>query len=174
MHVESYQKNLHLEVPKYFSSVLDYSYKFFNKNLIEILLTNGWRQSFAKLPILKLNLHTRAAFCLRQKLRGDFPENVTSWHYKLASLHFKMAVAEYVTTNVTAMPIAFLHETNYDCILLSLTCAIVNVKLSLFQENDLSYHFIGTTVYKHQWYHNQNQWCHTKLCFNFNLAMCNI
>ena len=39
-----------------------------------------------------------------------------------------MAVAEYVTTNVTAMPIAFLHEKNYDCILLSLTCAIVNVK----------------------------------------------
>ena len=30
MHVESYQKNLHLEVPKYLSSVLTDSYKFFN------------------------------------------------------------------------------------------------------------------------------------------------
>ena len=29
--------------------------------LIEILFTNGWRQSFAKLPILKLSLHKIAA-----------------------------------------------------------------------------------------------------------------
>jgi len=35
------------------------------------------RQPFAKLPIRKLSLHKRAAFCLRQKLRRDLPENVT-------------------------------------------------------------------------------------------------
>jgi len=33
--------------------------------------------SLAKLPILKLSLHNSAAFCTRQKLRRDLPENVT-------------------------------------------------------------------------------------------------
>jgi len=32
---------------------------------------------FAKLLIPKLGLHNSAAFCLRQKLRRDFPENLT-------------------------------------------------------------------------------------------------
>jgi len=43
---------------------------------MEILLTNSWRQSFAKLPILKLSLHNSAAVGLRQKLRRGLPENV--------------------------------------------------------------------------------------------------
>jgi len=50
---------------------------YFSNVLIEILLTNGWKQSFAKLPILKLSLPNSAAFCLRQKIRRDLPENVT-------------------------------------------------------------------------------------------------
>jgi len=48
-----------------------------SKVLMEILFTNGWNQSFAKLPILKLNFHNSAAVCLRQKLRKGLPENVT-------------------------------------------------------------------------------------------------
>ena len=46
-----------------------------SKVLMEILFTNGWNQSFAKLPIL--NFHNSAAVCLRQKLRKGLPENVT-------------------------------------------------------------------------------------------------
>jgi len=51
--------------------------QYFSKVLMEILFTNGWRQPFAKLPILKLSLHNSAAVCLRQKLRRGLPENVT-------------------------------------------------------------------------------------------------
>jgi len=47
------------------------------KLLIESLFTNVRRESFAKLSILKLSLHNSAAFCLRQKLHRDLPENVT-------------------------------------------------------------------------------------------------
>ena len=54
---------------------------YFSKLLIEILFTNGWKQSFAKVPIPKLNLHNGAAFRLRQKLRRDLPENLTFQHY---------------------------------------------------------------------------------------------
>jgi len=42
-----------------------------------------------------------------------------------------------VTTNVTAKPVTFLHETNDMAVLWSLTCAAV--KLVLFEDNDLSY-----------------------------------
>jgi len=52
--------------------------QYFSKVLMEILLTNGWRQSFAKLPILKLSLHNSVAVCIRQKLRRGLPENVIS------------------------------------------------------------------------------------------------
>jgi len=50
---------------------------YFSNVLIEILFTNGWKQSLAKLPNPKLGLHNSAAVCLRQKLRRDLPENVT-------------------------------------------------------------------------------------------------
>jgi len=40
--------------------------------------------SLAKLPIVKLSLHNSVAFCLRQKLRRDLPENVT---YYIINLH---------------------------------------------------------------------------------------
>jgi len=50
---------------------------YFSNVLIEILFTNGRKQSFAELPILKLSLHNGAAFCLRQKIRRDLPENLT-------------------------------------------------------------------------------------------------
>jgi len=42
-----------------------------------------------------------------------------------------------VTTNVTAKPVTFLHETNHMAVLWFLTCAAV--KLLLFEDNDLSY-----------------------------------
>ena len=54
------------QVPQYFSNVW-----------IEILFTNGSRQSFAKPPILKLNLHNSAVFGLWQIFRRDLHENVT-------------------------------------------------------------------------------------------------
>jgi len=50
---------------------------YFSNVLIEILFTKDWKQSFAKLPIPKLSLHISAAFCLRQKLGRDLPENQT-------------------------------------------------------------------------------------------------
>ena len=48
----------------------------FSNVLFEILFTNGWKQSFARLPITKLSLHNSAAFCLRQTIRWDLPENL--------------------------------------------------------------------------------------------------
>jgi len=33
----------------------------------------------------------------------------------LASLSYTLSVSEYVTANVTAKPVTFLHETNYGC-----------------------------------------------------------
>ena len=50
--------------------------QYFSKLLMESLFTGGWRQSFAKLPILKLSLHNSAAVCFRQKLHRVLPENV--------------------------------------------------------------------------------------------------
>jgi len=44
---------------------------------MEFLFTNGYRQSLAKLPILKLSLRNSAAVCLQQKLRRGLSENVT-------------------------------------------------------------------------------------------------
>ena len=57
--------------------------------------------------------------------------------YTLASLNFRLSVSEYVTTNVTAKQ----HQIHFyanqiHAILWSFTCAAV--KLSLFQENNLS------------------------------------
>jgi len=51
--------------------------QYFSKVSMEILFTNGWRQSFGKLPILKLSLHNSAAVCLRQKLRRGLSEYAT-------------------------------------------------------------------------------------------------
>jgi len=45
--------------------------------MMEILFADGWRQSFAKLPILKLSLHNSVAVCLRQKLRRGLRGNAT-------------------------------------------------------------------------------------------------
>jgi len=42
-----------------------------------------------------------------------------------------------VTTNITAKPFAFLHETSHGCSVASLTRTAV--ELSLFQDNDFSY-----------------------------------
>jgi len=57
------------------------------------------------------------------------------WLYTLASLNFTLFVSEYGTANVTEKPDTFLCEPN-PCLLWSFTCAAV--KLSLFQENNLS------------------------------------
>jgi len=78
MQVRSYQKNLHLEAPKYFSFV---AYSFTATTFSTIIWLKSSllmvEDSLAKLPILKLSLHNSAAFCIRQKLRRDLPENVT-------------------------------------------------------------------------------------------------
>jgi len=54
--------------------------QYFSEVLMEILFANGWRLSFAKLPILKLSLHN-SDVCLWQKLRSGLPENITFQHY---------------------------------------------------------------------------------------------
>jgi len=100
--------------------------QYFSKVLVEILFTNGWRQPFAKLPILKLSLHNSAAVCLRQKLRRGLPEKVAFYHYTLASLNFTLSVSEYVTTNVTVKPVTQCFCTKQiTAVLWSLTCAAV-------------------------------------------------
>ena len=80
--------------------------------LSEILFTNSWTQSFAKLPIPKLSLHNSAAFLSSAKA-----SQISAWRsnfltYTLASLNYTLSVSEYVTTNVTAKLFKFLHETN--------------------------------------------------------------
>jgi len=100
-----------------------------------------------------------------------------------------------VTTNVTAKSVTFLHETNHGCMRSPTGAA---VKLSLFQNNDLSYIVYAHRVkcqtekvnslsrsletckiqkiilLKLKFIKYQNQWYHTKFCFNINLAMCTI
>jgi len=96
--------------------------------LVEDSLINGWRHSFAKLPILTLRLHNSAAICLRQKLRSGLPENVTFRHYTLASLDFTLSVSEYVTTNLTVKPVSQRFCTKQiTAVLWSLTCAAVKL-----------------------------------------------
>jgi len=86
---------------------------YFSNVLIEILVTNGWKQSFAKLPIPKLSLHNNAVFYLWQKASQRF-----AWKshfltlYTPASLNYRLSVSENVTTNVTAKPVTFLRGTN--------------------------------------------------------------
>ena len=64
----------------------------------------------------KLSLHSRAAFCLRQKLRRYLPENLNFLTlYTLASLNYMPSVSEYMATNVTAKQVTFLHGTNRGC-----------------------------------------------------------
>jgi len=43
--------------------------------------------------------------------------------YTLASLNYTLSVSEYVTTNVTAKPVTFLHGTNHDCTVVSNMCS---------------------------------------------------
>jgi len=43
--------------------------------------------------------------------------------YTLASLNYTLSVSEYVTTNVTAKPVTFLHGTNHYCTVVSHTCS---------------------------------------------------
>ena len=68
---------------------------YFSNVLIEILVTNGWKQSFAKLPIPKLSLHISAAFYLWQKAFQRF-----AWKshfltlYTLASLNYTVSVSD--------------------------------------------------------------------------------
>jgi len=50
---------------------------YFSNVLLEVLVTNGLRQTFAKLSIPKLSLHNSVALCLQQKLRRDLPETET-------------------------------------------------------------------------------------------------
>jgi len=45
---------------------------YFSNVLIEILVINVWKQSFAKLPIPKLSIHNSAAFYLWQKVSQRF------------------------------------------------------------------------------------------------------
>jgi len=40
-----------------------------------------------------------------------------------ASLNFMLSVSEHATTNVTAKPVTFLHETNHGCIVVLHTCS---------------------------------------------------
>jgi len=44
-------------------------------------------------------------------------------HCALASLNYTLSVSEYVTTNVTAKPVTFLHETNHGCTVVSHMCS---------------------------------------------------
>jgi len=44
-------------------------------------------------------------------------------HPALASLNYTLSVSEYVTTNVTAQPVTFLHETNNGCTVVSHMCS---------------------------------------------------
>jgi len=48
-----------------------------------------------------------------------------------------LSVSEYVTANVRAKPIAFLHGTNHGCTVVSHMCSCSRL-LSLLQENNLS------------------------------------
>jgi len=38
-------------------------------------------------------------------------------------LNYTLSVSEYVTTNVTAKPVVFLHETNHGCTVVSHVCS---------------------------------------------------
>jgi len=96
---------------------------YFSNVLTEILFTNSWKQSFAKLPVPKISLHNSAAFLSTAKASQRF-----AWKfnfqtlYWLTSLNYTLSVSEYVTTNVTAKPVAFLHETNLGCTVDSHVC----------------------------------------------------
>jgi len=81
----------------FFCSLLIYSHNFFNNNFIAILFINGWRQSFAKLRILKANLHNSAAFCLWQKFLRDLPENVTLYCNTI-NLHLQILCCLFLNT----------------------------------------------------------------------------
>jgi len=97
---------------------------YFSNVLIEILVTNGWKQSFAKLPIPKLSLYNSAVFYLWQKASQRF---AWKFHilipYTLASLNDTLSVSEYMKTNVTAKPVTFLHGTKYGCTVVSHMCS---------------------------------------------------
>jgi len=43
--------------------------------------------------------------------------------YTLVSLNYTLSVSEYVTTNVTVKPVAFLHGTNHGCTVVSDMCS---------------------------------------------------
>jgi len=98
-----------------------------------------------------------------------------------------------MATDVAAKPITFLHWTNHGC--RSLTCAAVI--LSLLQETSLfnsishrvksrteavnhlsrsleTWKMLKIILWKLKFINQQNQWFHTKLCFNINLAMCGL
>ena len=66
-----------------------------------------------------------AALCdLGVTICGSYIEQV--WPpllYTLASLNYTLPVSEYVTTNVTAKPVTFLHETNNGCTVVSRMCS---------------------------------------------------
>jgi len=102
---------------------------------MEILFTNGWRQCFAKLPILKLSLHNSAAICFRQKRRRGLPENATflTCIFKLYTVCFWTRDNEHYSK---ANYPAFLHETNHGCIVVSHVCSR---ETSLFQLKTVTY-----------------------------------
>jgi len=51
--------------------------------------------------------------------------------YTLASLNYTLSVSEYVTTNVTTKPVAFLHGTNNGCTVVSHMCTCNTLKAGL-------------------------------------------
>ena len=99
-----------------------------------------------------------------------------------------------MTTNVTAKPVTFLHGTNHGWTVVSHMCSW---RLSVLQENNLSnsiphrvkcraeavkhlsrsletWKMLKIILSKLKFMNWQNQWYHTKLCFNINLAMCGL
>jgi len=95
---------------------------YFSTVLIEILVTNGWKQSFAKLPIPKLSLHNSALFWQKASQWFTRKSNFLTL-YTPASLNYTLSVSEYVTANVTAKPVAFLYGTNHGCTVVSHMCS---------------------------------------------------
>ena len=200
----------------------------FSTVLIEILFTNSWRRSFAKLlPIPKLSLHNSVAFLSSAKASQRFAWKSNFLIYAIAWLtprnfHKRLYLLDTATTYIilptpqnyrlvaalsvracalTLWQPTLKHSPLNVCteqimaVLCSLTCAAVI--LSLLQENYLSnsiphrgkcrtkavnhlsrsletWKMLTIILSKLNFINWQNQWYHTKLCFNMNLAMCNL
>ena len=101
-------------------------------------------------------------------------------------MNYTLSVSEYVTTNVTVKPVTFLHGTNHGCTVVCNTLTVSRKKLSNSIPHRVksrteavkhlsrclrTWKMLKIILSKLKFINYQNQWFHTWLCFNINLAM---